>query len=146
MKALGLEVADKTFCISKVYCLTPWPSYATNHSKIFRRVPPKDHFYEIWSKTSQRFQKRKCLSEFFYQCPWLQLTPQMPATFIYQYIPGWCDQWGCGLSWPPSASHGADVSCPGVGRHSPPSWLPGMTAAPHLMLGAASVSQAASDD
>ena len=52
-------------CILKTYCLTPWPTYATNwnHLNKFGRGPPRNHSCEVWSKSSERFQSRRCLSK-----------------------------------------------------------------------------------
>jgi len=66
MKAPGLVVSDKKIfenCIIKTYFLTPWPTYTTNqnHFRNFGREPPRDHFCEVWSKSSERFQRRRCL-------------------------------------------------------------------------------------
>jgi len=68
MKALGLVVSDKKIfenCILKTYFLTQWPTYATNQNYLnnFGRGPPRDHFYEFWSKSNEWFQRRRCLSK-----------------------------------------------------------------------------------
>jgi len=68
MKALGLEVSDKKIfenCILKTHFLTPWPTYATNWNNLnnFDRGPPRDHSCEVWSKSNERFQRRRCLSK-----------------------------------------------------------------------------------
>ena len=67
MKALGLVVSDKKIfenCILKTYFLTLWPTYATNWNNLnnFGRGPPRDHSCEVWSKSNERFQRRRCLS------------------------------------------------------------------------------------
>jgi len=71
MKALGLVVSDKKIfenCILKTYFLTPWPTYATNQSGLnnFGRGPPRDHSCEIWSKSNEWFQRRRCLNKKVY--------------------------------------------------------------------------------
>ena len=71
MKALGLVVSDKKIfenCILKTYFLTPWPTYATNqnHLNNFGRGPPRDHSCEVWSKSNEWFQRRRCLSKKVY--------------------------------------------------------------------------------
>ena len=71
MKALGLVVSDKKFfknCILKTYFLTLWPTYATNWNYFnnFGRGPPRDHSCEVWSKSNERFQRRRCLSKIVY--------------------------------------------------------------------------------
>ena len=71
MKALNLVVSDKKIfenCISKTYFLTPWPTYATNWNNLnnFGRGPPRDHSCEVWSKSNERFQRRRCLSKRVY--------------------------------------------------------------------------------
>ena len=63
MKALGLVVSDKKnfeSFILKTYFLTPLPTYATNWNGLnnFDRGPPRDHSYEVWSKSNKRFQRR----------------------------------------------------------------------------------------
>jgi len=67
MKALGLVVSDKILdnCLLKTYFLTPWPTYVTNWNglNILERGPPRDHFCEVWSKSNERFQRRRCLSK-----------------------------------------------------------------------------------
>jgi len=68
MKALGLVVSDKKIFesfISKIYLLTPWPTYATNRNSLnnFDRGPPRDHSCEVWSKSNKRFQRRCCLKK-----------------------------------------------------------------------------------
>jgi len=68
MKALGLVVSDKKIFenfILKTYFLTPWPSYATkwNNLNNFGRGPPRDHSCEDWSKSNERFKRRRCLSK-----------------------------------------------------------------------------------
>jgi len=68
MKALGLVVSDEKIfenCILKTYFLTPWPTYATNqnHLNNFGRGPPRDHSCEVWSKSNEWFQRRRCLSK-----------------------------------------------------------------------------------
>ena len=71
MKALGLVVSDKKIfenCILKTYFLTPWPTYATkqHHLNNFGRGPPRDHSYEVWSKSNEWLQRRRCLSKKVY--------------------------------------------------------------------------------
>ena len=71
MKALGLVVLDKKIfenCILKTYFLTLWPTNATNWTNLnnFRRGPPRDHSREVWSKSNERFQRRRCLSKKVY--------------------------------------------------------------------------------
>ena len=71
MKALGLVVSDKKIfenCILKTYFLTPKPTYATNqnHLNHFGRGPPRDHSCEVWSKSNEWFQRRRCLSKKVY--------------------------------------------------------------------------------
>jgi len=71
MKALGLVVSDKIFFesfISKTYLLTPWPTYAINWNGLnnFNRGPPMDHSCEVWSKSNERVQRRRCLSKKVY--------------------------------------------------------------------------------
>jgi len=46
----------------------PWPTYATNqnHLNDFGRGPPRDHSCEVWSKSNERFQRRRCLSKKVY--------------------------------------------------------------------------------
>jgi len=56
MKALGLVVSDKKIFesfISKIYLLTPWPTYATNWKGLnnFDRGPPRDHSCEVRSNS-----------------------------------------------------------------------------------------------
>jgi len=68
MKALGLVLSDKKFfenCILKTYLLTPLPTYATNWNGLnnFGRGTPRDHSSEVWSKSNERFQRRRCLSK-----------------------------------------------------------------------------------
>jgi len=68
MKALGLVVSDKkTFenCILKTYFFTLWPTYATNWNGLntFDRGPPRNHSFEVWSKSNERFQRRCCLKK-----------------------------------------------------------------------------------
>jgi len=71
MKALGIVVSDKKIfenCILKTYFLTPWPTFATNqnHLNNFGRVHPRDHSCEVWSKSNEWFQRRRCLSKNVY--------------------------------------------------------------------------------
>ena len=71
MKALGLVVSDKKIfenCILKTYLLTLWPTYAINWNNLnnFDRGPPRDHSCEVWSKSNERFQRRRCLSKQVY--------------------------------------------------------------------------------
>jgi len=71
MKALGLVVSDKKIfekCILKTYFLTPWLTYATNqnHLNNFGRGPPRDHSCEVWTKSNEWFQRRRCLSKKVY--------------------------------------------------------------------------------
>ena len=71
MKALGLVVSDKKIfenCILKTYFLTLWPTYATNQNYLnnFVRGPPRDHSCEVWSKSNEWFQRRRCLSKKVY--------------------------------------------------------------------------------
>jgi len=71
MKALGLVVSDKKIfenCILKTYFLTPWPTYATNqnHLNNFGRGPPRGRSCEVWSKSNEWFQRRRCLSKKVY--------------------------------------------------------------------------------
>jgi len=71
MKALGLVVSDKKIfenCILKTYFLTLWPTYATNWNNLnnFGRGPLRDHSCEVWSKSNERFQRRRCLSKKVY--------------------------------------------------------------------------------
>jgi len=49
--------------------LTPWPTYATNqnHLNNFGRGPPRDHSCEVWSKSNEWFQRRRCLSNKVYR-------------------------------------------------------------------------------
>jgi len=68
MKALGLVVSDKKIFesfILKTYFFTPWPTYATNWNGLnnFDRGQPRDHSFEVWSKSNQRFQRRCCLKK-----------------------------------------------------------------------------------
>ena len=51
--------------ILKTYFLTPWPTYPTNqnHLNNFGRGPPRDHSCEVWSKSNEWFQRRRCLSK-----------------------------------------------------------------------------------
>jgi len=68
MKALGLVDSDKKIFesfILKTYLLTPWPTYAINwnNSNNFGMGPPRDHSCEVWSKSNERFQRRRCLSK-----------------------------------------------------------------------------------
>jgi len=70
MKALGIVVLDKKIfenCILKTYFLNPWPTYGTNWNNLnnFGRGPPRDHSCEVWSKSNERFQRRRCLSKTF---------------------------------------------------------------------------------
>ena len=65
MKALGLAVSDKKIFVKfilKTYLLTPWPSYAANWNSLnnFDRGPPRDHSFEVWSKSNKR---RCCLKK-----------------------------------------------------------------------------------
>ena len=71
MKALGLVVSDKKIfenCILKTYFLTLWPTYATkqNYLNNFGRGPPRDHSCEVWSKSNEWFQRRRCLCKKVY--------------------------------------------------------------------------------
>jgi len=71
MKALGLVVSDKKIfenCILKTYFLTMWPTYATNQNYMnnFRRGAHRDHSCEVWSKSNEWFQRRRCLSKKVY--------------------------------------------------------------------------------
>jgi len=71
MKALGLVISDKKIfenCILKTYFLTLWPTYATNWNNLnnFGRGPPRDHSCEVWSKSNERFQRRRSLSKKVY--------------------------------------------------------------------------------
>jgi len=71
MKALGLLVSDKKIfenCILKTYFLTPWPTYATNqnHLNNLSRGPHRDHSCEVWSKSNERLQRKRCLSKNVY--------------------------------------------------------------------------------
>ena len=71
MKALGLVVSDKKIflnCILKTYLLTQWPTFATNqnHLNNFGRGPHRDHSCEVWSKSNEWFQRRRCLSKKVY--------------------------------------------------------------------------------
>ena len=52
-------------CILKTYCLTPSPTYETNWNNLnnFGRGPPRDNSCEVWSKSNERFQRRRCLSK-----------------------------------------------------------------------------------
>ena len=47
------------------YFLTPWPTYAINqnHLNNFGRGLPRNHSSEVWSKSNERFQRRRCLSK-----------------------------------------------------------------------------------
>jgi len=44
--------------------VTPWPTYAHNWNgwNNFDRGPPRDHSCDVWSKSNERFQRRRCLS------------------------------------------------------------------------------------
>jgi len=80
MKAQGLVVSDKKIfenCILKPYCFTPWPTYATNWNGLnnFGRGPHRDHSCEVWSKSNERFQRRRCLSK--------QEGPEGPGSLIW---------------------------------------------------------------
>jgi len=60
MKALELHFEN--------LCLTPWPTYATNqnHLNNFGRRTPMDHSCEVWLKSNEQFQRRRCLSKKVY--------------------------------------------------------------------------------
>ena len=67
MKALGLVVSDKKIfenCILKTYFLTPWPTYATNWTTLVGDHPVI--IPEVWSKSNEWFQRRRCLSKKVY--------------------------------------------------------------------------------
>jgi len=71
IKALGLVVSDKKIfenCILKTYFLTPWPTYTSNQNHLNNcgRGPPRDHSCEVWSKSNEWFQRRRCLSKKVY--------------------------------------------------------------------------------
>jgi len=67
MKALGFVVSEKMFLKLplETYFLTRWPNYATNqdHLNNFGRGPPRDHSCEVWLKSNEPFQRRRCLSK-----------------------------------------------------------------------------------
>jgi len=48
--------------------LTPWPTYATKWNSLnnFGRGPPRDHSFEVRSKSNDWFQMRRCLSKKVY--------------------------------------------------------------------------------
>ena len=48
--------------------LTAWPTYATNWNGLnnFDRGPLRDYSYEVWSKSNEWFQRRRCLSKKVY--------------------------------------------------------------------------------
>ena len=76
MKALDLVVSDKKIfenCIFKTYFLTLWPIYATNWNGLnnFDRGPPRDHSCEVWSKSNEWFQRRRCFSTRGPRGPWV---------------------------------------------------------------------------
>jgi len=88
MKALGLAVSDKKIfenCILKTYYLTPWPTYATNqnHLNNFGRGPRSDHFCEVWSKSNEWFQRRRCLSKNVYARRTTTDDGQRPVTIAH---------------------------------------------------------------
>jgi len=65
MKALGLV----TVSYKKIFencILTQWPTYATmwNGLNKFGRTP-RDHSCEVWSKSNEQFQRKRCLSKKF---------------------------------------------------------------------------------
>ena len=71
MKALGPVVSDKKIfenCLLKTYFLTQWPTYTTNWNNLnnFGSGQPRDHSCEVWSKSNERFQRRRCLSKKVY--------------------------------------------------------------------------------
>jgi len=71
MNALGLVVSEEKIfenCILKTYFLTLWPTYSTNwnHLNNFGRGPPRDHSCEVWWKSNEWFQRRRCLSKKVY--------------------------------------------------------------------------------
>jgi len=49
----------------ETFFVTPWPTYATNWNNLnnFSRGPPRDHSCEVWSKSNEQFQRRRCLSK-----------------------------------------------------------------------------------
>ena len=49
----------------KTYLLTPLPTYAANWNGLnnIGRGTPRDHSCEVWSKSNEQFQRRRCLSK-----------------------------------------------------------------------------------
>ena len=88
MKALGLVVSDKKIfenCILKTYFLTLSPTYATNqnHLNNFGRGPPSEHSCEVWSKSNEWFQRRRCLSKKVYARRMTTHDGQRPVTIAH---------------------------------------------------------------
>jgi len=88
MKALGLVVSDKYIfenCILKTYFLTLWPTFATNWNNLnnFGRGPPRDHSCEVWPKSNERFQRRRCLSKKVYARRTTHDDRQRPVTIAH---------------------------------------------------------------
>jgi len=52
----------------KTFFFTLWPTDATNWNNLnnFGRGPPRDHSCEVWSKSNERFQRRRCSSKKVY--------------------------------------------------------------------------------
>jgi len=99
MKALGLVVLDKKIfenCILNTYFLTPWPTFATNqnHLNNFGRGPPRDHSCEVWSKSNEWFQRRRCLSKKVYRRRTTNDDGQSPVTIAHHehFVLRWAKQ------------------------------------------------------
>jgi len=54
--------------ILKTYFWTLWPTYATKWNSLnnFDRGPPRYHSCDVWSKSNEWFQRRRCFSKKVY--------------------------------------------------------------------------------
>jgi len=66
-------------------CFFPLPSYATNWNNLnnFGRGPPRDNSCEVWSKSNEQFQRKRCLSKKVYARRMTHDDEQKPVTIAH---------------------------------------------------------------
>jgi len=71
----------------KTYFLTPWSTYATycNGLNNFGRGPLRHHFCEVWSKSNEGFQRRRCLSKMLMDDGQRPVTIAHPEHFVLRW-------------------------------------------------------------
>ena len=84
----------------KTYLLSPWPTGATNWNSLnnFGRGPPMDHSFEVWSKSNERFQRRRCSSKKVDGRRTLTGDEQRPVTITHpeHFVLRWAkNPWAC---------------------------------------------------